>query len=189
VSSSDKEKKMDNPNSVSKKVSQLSKHISDEEKFDEALKEFTKLKNEYVVSKMKWYQKNAPRHFWSFRISGVLIILLSVSVPFMTSLSGFWKDTVLPISTLLIAGLTGLNSFMQWQEGWKEYRKTQFAIEYLLTKWEFEVTKAINNPNKKQALNALTRATSSLLENTKQISARETETFFERVEAPTGKTQ
>ncbi len=180
---------MDNLISESKKAPQLSKHMSDDEKFDAALKEFTKLKNAYVVSKIKWYEKNAPRHFWLFRITGVTIILLSVSVPFIATLSGFWKDTVLPIATLLIAGLTGLNSFMQWQEGWKEYRKTQYAIEYLITKWEFEVTKAINNPNKKQALNAITRATSNLLEKTKQITTKEAESYFERVEAPTGKTQ
>jgi hypothetical protein len=180
---------MDNLNSASKKASKLSKQMSDDEKFDAALKEFTKLKNEYVLRKIRWYEKNAPRHFWSFRITGVTIILLSVSVPFMASLSGFWKETALPIATLLIAGLTGLNSFMQWQEGWKEYRKTQYAIEYLLTKWEFEVTKAINNPNKKQALNSLTRATSNLLDKTKQITSKEADAYFERVEVPTGKTQ
>jgi hypothetical protein len=171
------------------KMSEASKDMTDNEKFEIALKEFTKLKNDYVMSKMKWYKENAPRDFWSFRITGVTIILLSVSVPFMASLTGFWKDTALPIATLLIAGLTGLNSFMQWQEGWKEYRKTQYAIEYLITKWEFEITKATNNPNKKQALAAITRATSNLLEKTKQIISREAESYFERVEAPTGKTQ
>jgi hypothetical protein len=51
-------------------------------------------------------------------------------------------SVVLPIFTLAIAGLAGVNSFFQWQTQWQNFRQTQLALEHLLSKWELEIVQA-----------------------------------------------
>lgn len=77
------------------------------------LSQINELVNSQVVSTLDWYQKNAtwPRRL--FRISGVTVIVLSVSIPLLASLSYQGKDLVLSIVASLIACFTGLNSFFK----------------------------------------------------------------------------
>jgi hypothetical protein len=108
------------------------KHQNDE-RFDAILAELTRIKDDRVVRTFNWFKRYARRPMILFRTTGVLIIVLSVSVPFLGVLEGIWRDTVLPIVTLAIAGLTGLSSFFQWQGAWQRFRQTQFALEHLLS--------------------------------------------------------
>src|SRR5581483_8073077 len=105
-------------------------------RFLSVLEEFARIKNEFVVRQLNWYKAHARTPMLLFRASGILVILLSVSLPFLTTLDGLWKTVVLPVISLLIAGLTGMNSFFRWEGAWKGYRQTRLTLEYLLAEWE-----------------------------------------------------
>lgn len=119
-----------------------------------------------------------------FRAFGVLLILLSVSVPFLSTLEGVWRTVVLPAVALSIAALTGLNSFFQWQAQWQGFRHTQFALEYLLAKWEMEIIKARHHPDEQQAVEIALTATDMLLDRAREATASETGKFFEGIQLP-----
>src|SRR6266566_4016926 len=94
---------------------QTSYVLQNDELFIAVLQEMTSLKDKYVVPKLELYKKRTQRTMFLFRVTGIVVILLSVSIPFLSILDGFWKSIVLPIVALLIAGLTGLISFFRWE--------------------------------------------------------------------------
>jgi len=81
------------------------------ERFVSVLKELTSIKEIYVVQQLHWYKEHATKARRYFRLSSVLIIIFSVSIPFLATptLEGIWKTIVLPVVALLIAALTGLS--------------------------------------------------------------------------------
>jgi hypothetical protein len=119
-----------------------------------------------------------------FRAVGVLVILLSISVPFLGTLEGIWRMVILPLTTLLIAALTGLNAFFQWQSQWQGYRQTQYTLEYLLAKWELEIIRAKHCPDPKEATEVALAATHLLLDQAREITASETSGFFAGIQLP-----
>ncbi|MFB0536508.1 MAG: DUF4231 domain-containing protein [Anaerolineae bacterium] len=155
-----------------------------DERFVAVLEELTKIKDAHVVRTLNWYKRYARRPMVFFRASGVLIIILSVSVPFLGVLEGFWKDTVLPIVTLMIAGLTGLSSFFQWQSAWRGYRQTQFTLEHLLSIWELRIVEAKHHPDTQEGIEIALQVTKQLLDDARAATAAETEEYFELVQLP-----
>jgi hypothetical protein len=164
--------------------------VLNEEPFATALDELTKIKDYHVVRTLNWYRGHARVPMILFRTTGVLLIVLSVSVPLLAVLEGIWQEAVLPVVALVIAGLTGLNSFFQWHTSWQGYRQTQYALEHLIAQWELKITEAKHHPNRDQRLEMVIQATDKLLRDTGQITATETGSYFERVRVPdTGQTR
>lgn len=91
---------------------------SDSERFNAVFNEMISLKDKYVVPKMALYKKRTRRSMILFRLTGILVIILSVSIPFLTTLDLIWKTIVVPIVAVVIAGLTGLISFYRWESSW-----------------------------------------------------------------------
>src|SRR5436190_18395614 len=113
--------------------------IQSDERFISVLKELEALKENFVVRKIHVYSRVATQARLRFRISGALIIGLSVCLPFLTILKeGIWISIVLPIVALVIAGLSGLNAFFRWESNWKGYSQTRYKLEYLLKVWELK---------------------------------------------------
>jgi hypothetical protein len=160
--------------------------IPDRTRFTQILQELSELKGA-VVKTRNWYQRRAPRSMAAFRTVGVIVILLSVSLPFISTLEGSWRTVALPLVSLLIAGLTGVNAFLNWQSQWQSYRQTQFTLEYLLQRWELEVIQARYHPNEEEAIGMAYAATQSLLEQARQATASETEKFFKGIQLPAGR--
>ncbi len=93
---------------------QTNEHQQMDERFRALLGALETIKNQYVAEAgLKWYDKHiwVPRFF--FYLSGTLLILLSVSLPYLATLEGPWRTIVLPIVALAVAGLTGLSSFFK----------------------------------------------------------------------------
>jgi hypothetical protein len=107
-------------------------------RFLSILEALEKIEKDYVESQFGWYRTHARRPMFLFRLCGVLIILLSVSLPFLATRTDFWKETILPIFALAIAALSGLNAFFHWDSDWKEYRQTQFTLGGLLVTWQLK---------------------------------------------------
>jgi hypothetical protein len=155
-----------------------------DERFLSVLTALTRIKDEFVVQKLNWYTAHAKTPMLLFRVSGVLVILLSVSLPLLATLEGYWKTLILPVVALLVAGLTGLTSFFHWESGWKGYRQAQFSLEYLLTTWELQMTEASYQTDAQEGINQAFQATRQLLQATQTTISAEAEEYFKRVHIP-----
>ncbi|HZR42882.1 MAG TPA: DUF4231 domain-containing protein [Ktedonobacteraceae bacterium] len=156
--------------------------LQNDKRFLSVLEEVTRIKEEFVGRQLNWYKANARRPMLLFRIAGVLVILLSVSLPFLTTLDGLWKTIVLPVVSLLIAGLTGLNSFFRWESNWKGYRQTHLTLEYLLTMWELQIAEAKCQVDVQKGIDIALKATEQLISATQTTVSAEAEEYFKRVQ-------
>jgi hypothetical protein len=92
---------------------------ADEEHFHLVLADMTAIKDQYVEENRRWYFEHSKRPMVMFRTVGVLLIVLSASVPLLSTLDGLWRTIVLPAVAVSIAVLAGLNAFFQWNETWQ----------------------------------------------------------------------
>lgn len=163
---------------------QPSNFLQSDERFMSVLEELTRIKDEFVVRQLNWYTTHRRTPMLLFRVSGVLVILLSVSLPFLATLEGLGKTIVLPVIALLIAGLTGLNSFFRWQSDWKGYRQTQLTLEYLLTIWELQIAEARHQVDVQKGIDIALQATKQLINTTRTTTSAQAEEYFKRVQIP-----
>jgi hypothetical protein len=157
--------------------------LQSDKRFLSVLEELTRIKDEFVMRQLHWYKVNARTPMFLFRVSGVIVILLSVSLPFLTTLEGLWKTIVLPVVSLLIAGLTGLNSFFRWESSWKGYRQTHLTLEYLLTMWELQIAEARCQVDAQKGIDIALQATEQLINATRTTISAEADDYFKRVQA------
>lgn len=155
-----------------------------DERFLSVLTEVTRIKDAFVVQKLHWYTAHARTPMFLFRICGVLVIVLSVSLPLLATLEGYWKTLILPVVALFVAGLTGLTSFFHWESGWKGYRQAQFSLEFLLTNWELQITEASHHTDVQAGIDLALQATRQLLQATQTAVSAEAEEYFKRVQIP-----
>jgi hypothetical protein len=154
-----------------------------DEQFLKILEELDKVKQD-VVNTRQWFKTHAPQQAYPFRIAGVLLILLSVSVPFIAAQTALWKDTVLSIMTLAIAALTGLSAFFRWEYAWQSYRQTQYALDRMLNMWEFKIVEARHQADPQRAIDMALRSTEQLLTDAANITSSETAEYFKHVQMP-----
>jgi hypothetical protein len=98
--------------------------------------QYTELIKQHVETHQKRCQLRARRHRRWFRLTGVLTILFSVSLPALTSANFNGRDTLIAALAVGVAGLSGLRAFYQWDQSWKLYRSQEIALLSLLTKWQ-----------------------------------------------------
>lgn len=153
-------------------------------RFLSVLQELIHIKETHAVEQLRFFKVRAPRARRSFRLASALIIILSVSIPFSSTLEGAWKTIALPIAALLIAGLTGLSAFFHWESNWKGYTQTQLTLEYMLGVWELRITEAKHELDPQKAIAMALQATEELLSNTNMTMTTATEEYFQRVKAP-----
>lgn len=151
-------------------------------RFGSVLTELTHIKD---AQQLRYYNERIPRARHLFRISGALIIILSVSIPFLATLEGVWKNIALPIVALMIAGFTGLNAFFRWESNWKGYVQTKLTLEYMLWVWELRITEARHERDPQNGIEIALKATEQLLNNMQLTTSTESEEYFKRVQIPT----
>jgi hypothetical protein len=159
-------------------------HEDLQEKNSTFLSQLSELVNSQVVSTLDWYQKKAvwPRRL--FRSPGVTVIVLSASIPLLASLSYQGKDLVLSTVALLIAVLTGLNSFFKWEDMWRSRRQTEFTLSYLHTVWRLKMLQPLAEPNAANARTVAISATQQLVDDARLAIGEETKEFFSKVVWP-----
>ena len=155
-----------------------------DERFVAVLKELERVKQEYAVMELERYARRGQRASRLFRFSGALIIILSVSIPFLTTLEGLWKTVVLPIVALMIAGLSGLNAFFQWENNWRGFIAAKLTLEHMLWTWELKITEAKHETDPQKGIEIAIHATEQLLNNAQVAIKAEMEDYFKRVQAP-----
>jgi len=156
----------------------------DDPRFISIMNELIILKDTRVISYLNWLRNHADSPRKLFRISGATIILLSVSVPLLSIINDPARNIILPVVTLVIAALTSLNSFFQWQNAWQSRRQTQFSLEYFLSNWELAMLRAKYETDTAKAIDLAIAATENLLNRTREISGAETAQFFENIQLP-----
>jgi len=77
----------------------------------------------------------AHRHRRWFRLTGVLTIVFSVSLPALTATDFTVRNAAISVLAIGVAGLSGLRAFYQWDQSWQLYRSQELALGALLTRW------------------------------------------------------
>jgi len=143
------------------------------------------IKSKYVEeAELKWYDKHIqlPRFF--FYLSGILIILLSVSLPYLATLEGLWRSIVLPIVALGVAGLTGLSSFFKWDTSMRAHIQAKFELQYWLSIWELQITEAKHELDVESAIKKALQATQQLLANAQNTLNIEVAEHYKSIKPP-----
>ena len=154
-----------------------------DERLDALLKQLSPLVDS-VFAARQYYLKRAVRPKNAFRLSGVAIILLSLSIPFIASLQFAGKDMLLSAFAVLIAVITSLGSFYKWEQTWRSYRQAETALGHLLSLWEFSIVEATQETDITKGREKIIAATQQLLEAAHKVTSTETEEFFSKIEWP-----
>jgi Protein of unknown function (DUF4231) len=139
---------------------------------------------DYARPHLQWYldHKVLPRLL--FRAAGVVIIVLSVSIPLLTTLSFAGRDIVLSCAALLIAALTGLNSFYGWDQAWRGRQQTAETLEHLIASWRVRLAGARLEPDPAKRRDLATAAAQELIDKVRAVTSAEAEQFFSEVRLP-----
>ncbi|MEA2604827.1 MAG: hypothetical protein QOF89_5819 [Acidobacteriota bacterium] len=152
---------------------------------EEAISRLKAIKAEWVDSTLDYYTKRAPWHRRAFRISGTLVILMSVTIPFLVDRNwGIWSNAVVSALSLSVAALTGLMSFFQWQSSWHKHVYTQLRLEYLIALWELEMVEAQQLQNSNDMLKMATDATRKLVVASGKLTVEEAQEFLKTSRPP-----
>lgn len=164
---------------------QTKKYPQSDERFRSVLQGLTAIKDKYVVkAQVNWYEKDVRLSRFIFNLSSILIIILSVSLPYLATLEGPWRNVVLPIVALVVAGLTGLSSFFRWDTSTKSHIQAKSMLEFWLSIWELRITEAEHELTVEKAIEKAVTATLQLLENAQNTSSTEIEEHFQSIRPP-----
>ena len=94
------------------------------------------------------------------------------------------KTFVLPVVALAIAALTGLISFFRWENSWKDFSLTEYALEHAFWTWELSIVEARYEVDVQKAIDITIQATKQLLDQVQDANSTLGEEFFKRVQVP-----
>lgn len=146
--------------------------------------ELKRIKASYVDETLKWYSSHSTWPRVVFRLSGLTTIVSSLALPFMAASKGFLLEFGVPIASVLIAVLTGLNSFFGWQRTWEKRKTAQLALEGMTALWETQMDAARNLPDAGKGYEAALAATQEILKLTQALTVNETVQWFTQVKFP-----
>ena len=116
------------------------------------LNDIIKVRNK-ACQTMQNSKNNANRAGFLFRLIGTLLLLVSVSIPLLSSFEGSWKISsfegswkkTVSIAALSVAFMTGINGFFDFQGTWGFSRQAQYELRYQIIKWEQSISVAQYN--------------------------------------------
>jgi ABC-type multidrug transport system fused ATPase/permease subunit len=144
-----------------------------------------------IVRSLQWYEThtNNPRIF--FRLSGTLLILLSICLPVLSSISSSawpysWpsKELLVSFIALVIALLSALSTFYHWSETWRVNMSAKMELKNLLAIWEVCMVEAQQLTTQKDITDAAIKATKDLFDAAAKVDTSNTEHFFKNVKFP-----
>lgn len=159
------------------------------EAFLSALKEQSFFKDELTQGSVLWYiafyKQRAPRRRWAFRAGGFLLLLLSISLPFLTLIVPKEQQAlVASIMAWLIALVAAANSFFNWQKAWQGYIQTQLTLQFALTEWELRTAEARAASTDEEGLALLKESLQKFAKTVSESVSGETAQYFEGVKIP-----
>lgn len=138
-----------------------------------------------VLWYIAYYQHRAPNRKRAFRVSGFLLLFLSISLPFITQLCPpEWQAPVASGLAWLIALVAAANSFFGWQRAWQIYTQTQLSLQFALSEWELRTAEARSAASDDEGVALLQRALQQLSKAVSEAVSNETAQYFEGVTVP-----
>jgi hypothetical protein len=159
--------------------------VIEDPQFEQLIQAAHALKARFVDENCHWYRTHKRVPFLAYRLAGVLIIILGVTLPAIVAVEFPRKTLVISVMSVTIAALTGLNSFFRWDRTWRGRALCQYDIEWLVARWELELENArLILPDAHQRRQHVYRATRELLSNVASVSDSEVQEFFGRLQFP-----
>ena len=146
--------------------------------FAHAIDSARAIKLKYVDGKLEWYKEHKLLPRLLYRLVGIATVVLSVTLPALTTAEFSNKNLIISSMSILIAALTGLGSFYHWDRTWQKNATAQAAIEGYVAKWELELARAVELAASGDRIKHVYDATDDLIANTSKIISSETQDFF-----------
>jgi hypothetical protein len=115
---------------------------------------------------------------YCFRISGILVIVFSVSLPLFANLHFAAKDLVISALAVCIAALTGIRNFYQWDHIWRVLKVADFELTFIIAQWELEVHELSEDGDQGAARRKVHEKTMQLFSDTQAIVQNESKQYF-----------
>ncbi len=132
-----------------------------------------------------YYKEGAPKRRLAFRVSGFLLLLLSISLPFLVGISpAGYQASVASTLSWVIALVAAASSFFNWQRAWQGYTQTQMTLQFLLTEWELKTAEARAAGTDGEGVMILREALNKLVAGVTEAVSQETAQYFEGVHVP-----
>jgi len=142
------------------------------------------IKARYVDQALAWYRSRTRWPRLVFRAVGSVLIVLSLSVPFLAAVEAPWGKYALQLASFMIAALTALNSFFGWQRTWEKRINAQLTLEGLIALWQTEIAAAKEHTDPSDGCQRALKATQELIEKTKSLTTAEAGEFFATIRFP-----
>lgn len=141
--------------------------------------------DKYANALIEFYSTRAWWHRKFYRLTGIAVILTSVSLPVLTSLDYPGKSLSISILGSVVAAITALGVFYHWDQSWVLLRST----EILLTRVYLDFRGTLMGvPSSRQADDPAAReAARQLLVKLSEIRLKEANEFFEQILSRPGK--
>ena len=135
----------------------------------------------YVVRQRNRYRQRANIVRSFFRGSGVLVLTISVSIPFLAGVGFDHKDFVIGLLGVVIAFATAARNFFHWDRVWKITRTTEYKLTTQLGLWETDMARirATGGDDEKQL-----ERTRKLISDSAKIVERESRDYFATITWP-----
>lgn len=137
----------------------------------------------YADAALKFYSQRITPFRVLFRLTGALVILGSVSLPYLAQTTTETNRTAISLVSLGVALLTSLSSFFGWHLTWQKRVTATVALEHYIANWEIDMVKASREDYAK-AKEDTYLATSHLFTQVFVTVSGESQTFFAQLKPP-----
>jgi hypothetical protein len=134
-----------------------------------------------VLKDKVWYRTSSKVNYYAYRISGILIILLSSSLPLLTANTFMHKDLIISIVGILIAVISSLISFFKWNDIWKADSFAFVELKNALAIWEFKMLNAKSENTESKKIEMSKKATIELFTFLQSIDTKNNAEYFKHL--------
>jgi len=121
-----------------------------------------------------WYKRTGDRTMAQFIVVRLGLVLISASLPALTTFQARGWATA---AAVLVAVLAGLDTQFQWGEEWRHFRSTQYALERARRDYERRKS-AISSGNPDSEVTTHEANLATLYAQAEDLLQSETDRFF-----------
>ena len=134
----------------------------------------------------EFHAKRASYRRTAFRRWGMLVVILSATLPVVAAFSDTLPGNTLLVSLMAaaIAILTSANSFFHWDTGWQGSTNVQIGIDVLYDNWQLAIANARTNRNESEGLEQASKATQEFMDAVHQLIESEAKEYLSRQRFP-----
>jgi len=137
----------------------------------------------------EFHGKRASIRRKEFRRWGMLVIILSATLPVVAAFSDALPGKTLLVSIMAaaIAILTSANSFFHWDTGWHGSTNVQIGIDNLYDDWEIGIVNAKTNTDPVEGLEQARKTTKIFFDATHNLIESEAKEYLSQQRFPEAK--